>query len=364
MKIFSLSNKRLFLRNLANFILTVVKTKWSQAVKRDPRWFCMKTETFKFLSKKRIFSLWTAVSFVFLLSPSILGQPPSTLKVVTSLFPLQEFARAVGGERVQVTLQLPPGAEAHNWEPKPSDVVKITQADIFIYIGPSMEPWVHKVLNAAQGKKLRVLEASQGLSLLKAEQGEEGRSIHSHGHVGPEGMDPHIWLDFGLDLKIVDEIATVFSEKDPAHTFFYKNNAETYKEKLRNLDQKYQYSLAQCSHRQILLSGHAAFAYLAKRYALQQIALSGISPDAEPTPQKMAEMIKTSREKGIKFIYSEELVHPKLSQALAKEAGVGILILNPGHNLTPKQVSEKVTFLELMERNLKNLQRGLGCKKQ
>jgi zinc transport system substrate-binding protein len=255
----------------------------------------MKTETFKFLSKKRIFSLWTAVSLVFLLPPSIFGQPLSTLKVMASLFPLQEFARAVGGEKVQVILLLPPGAEAHSWEPKPSDVVKITQADIFIYIGPSMEPWVDKVLKAAQGKKLRVLEASRGLSLLKAEREEQGRAIHSHGHFGPEKMDPHVWLDFTLDLKIVDEIATVFSEKDPAHAFLYKNNAETYKQKLKNLDQKYQTSLAQCRHRQILLSGHAAFAYLAKRYALQQIALSGISPDAEPTPQKMAEMIKATR---------------------------------------------------------------------
>jgi zinc transport system substrate-binding protein len=324
----------------------------------------MKTETFKFLSKKRIFSLGTAVSFVFLLPPSIFGQPLSTLKVMASLFPLQEFARAVGGEKVQAILLLPPGAEAHSWEPKPSDVVKITQADIFIYIGPSMEPWVDKVLKAAQGKKLRVLEASRGLSLLKAEQEEQGRAIHSHGHFGPEKMDPHVWLDFTLDLKIVDEIVTVFSEKNPAHAFLYKNNAETYKQKLRNLDQKYQYSLAQCRHRQILVSGHAAFAYLAKRYALQQIALSGISPDAEPTPQKMAEMINATRKEGIKFIFSEELVHPKLSQALAKEAGVDILVLNPGHNLTPKQVREKVTFLELMEKNLKNLQRGLGCEKQ
>jgi len=230
-------------------------------------------------------------------------------------------------------------------------------------VGPSMEPWVDKVLKAAQGKKLRVLEASRGLPLLKDEQEEEGRGIHSHHHVGLEKMDPHVWLDFSLDLKIVDEIVTLFSEKDPAHATFYRNNAETYKEKLKNLDRKYQSSLAQCHHRQLLLSGHAAFAYLAKRYALQQIALSGISPDAEPTPKKMAEVINTTRKNGIKFIYSEELVQPKLSQALAKEAGVGILILNPGHNLTPKQVRANVTFLELMERNLKNLQQGLECEK-
>jgi zinc transport system substrate-binding protein len=324
----------------------------------------MKIKTFQFLLKKRIFSLWTALSLIFLLSPTIGGQPTSRLKVVTSLFPLQEFARAVGGDKLQVILLLPPGAEAHTWEPKPSDVVQIAQADIFIYLGPSMEPWVDKVLKAAQGRKLRVLGASRGFSLLKAEQQEEGRAILFRGHVGPEELDPHVWLDFTLDLKIVDEIATAFSEKDPAHAFLYKKNAETYKEKLRNLDQKYQSSLAQCRHRQILLTGHAAFAYLAKRYALQQIALSGISPDAEPTPQKMADMIKATRKEGIKFIYSEELVHPKLSQALAKEAGVGILVLNPGHNLTPQQAKQKVTFLELMEQNLKNLQRGLECEKQ
>jgi zinc transport system substrate-binding protein len=324
----------------------------------------MKRETFQFLPKKRIFLVFVAVSLVFLSPPSIGGQPPSKLKVVASLFPLQEFARAVGGEKVQVILLLPPGAEPHTWEPKPGDVVKITQADIFIYISPSMEPWVDKVLRAAQGKNLRVLEASRGLSLRKAEQEEQGTAIHPHRHFGPEEMDPHIWLDFALDLKIVDAIATVFSEKDPALAFSYKNNAAIYKKKLKNLDQKYQYSLAQCRHRQIVLSGHAAFGYLAKRYGLQQIAVSGISPDAEPTPKRMVQVIEATRKKGIKFIFSEERVHPKLSQTLAEEAGVGLLVLNPGANLTPEQIRQKVTFLDLMEKNLQNLQRGLECEEQ
>jgi zinc transport system substrate-binding protein len=323
----------------------------------------VKKETFQFLSRKRIFSLIVAISLAFLSPPAIFGQPPDRLKVMASLFPLQEFAKAVGGDKVQVALLLPPGAEAHTWEPKPSDVVKITRADIFIYIGPSMEPWVDKVLKAAQGKRLQVLQASQGLSLLKAEPEEQGRAMHSHGYSRPEKMDPHIWLDFAMDLKIVDAIAAVFSERDPAHAFLFKRNAEAYKEKLKNLDQKYRHSLAQCRHREIVLGGHAAFAYLAKRYALQQIALSGVSPDAEPTPQKMVEVIKTTRKRGIKFIFSEELVHPKLSQALAREAGVGLLVLNAGPNLTPEQVRERVTFLELMEKNLENLQRGLGCEK-
>jgi zinc transport system substrate-binding protein len=320
----------------------------------------MKKEISKSSSAKKFLLIHILFTSVLLACSPSLAHPPSKLKVVASLFPLQEFAGAVGGEEVQVSLLLPPGAEAHTWEPKPSDVVKITQADVFIYVDPSLEPWVDKVLRAVQSKKLRVLEASQGLPLIKAEEAE-GKIGHAHGPRASGKMDPHVWLDFALDLKIVEAIAVAFSEKDPAHASLYKNNAEIYKAKLKDLDKKYQKSLAKCRHRQILLSGHAAFTYLAKRYELQQIALSGISPDAEPTPKKMAGVIEAAHKIGIKFIYAEELVNPKIAHSLSKEAGVGVLVLNAGHNLTPEQVKEKVTFLELMERNLKNLQRGLGC---
>jgi zinc transport system substrate-binding protein len=300
------------------------------------------------------------LALVLLSWSSSSAQPPSELKVVASLFPLQEFARAVGGDKVQVALLLPPGAEAHTWEPRPSDVVKISRADIFIYVSPSLEPWIDKVLRAVQSKKLRVLEASQGLPLIKAEETEE-RAGRAGGSRGPEKMDPHLWLDFALDQKIVDAIAEAFSEKDPVHAASYKHNAEIYRGKLNDLDQRYRQALAKCRHRQILLSGHSAFAYLAKRYGLRQMALSGISPDAEPTPKKMAEVIETAHKTGIKFIYAEEWVNPKLSQALSKEAGVGVLTLSAGHNLTAQQVKEKVTFLGLMGRNLENLKTGLEC---
>jgi zinc transport system substrate-binding protein len=306
---------------------------------------------------KLTFMLFTLVLFPWSLSSA---QPPSEPKVVASLFPLQEFARGVGGDKVQVVLLLPPGAEAHTWEPRPSDVVRISRADIFIYVSPILEPWIDKVLRAVQSKKLRVLEASQGLPLIKAEETEE-RAGRAGGSRGPEKMDPHLWLDFALDQKIVDAISESFSEKDPVHAAFYKNNAEIYRGKLNDLDQRYRQALAKCRHRQILLSGHSAFAYLAKRYGLRQIALSGISPDAEPTPKKMAEVIETAHKTGIKFIYAEEWVNPKLSQALSKEAGVGVLTLSAGHNLTAQQVKEKVTFLGLMSRNLENLKTGLEC---
>jgi len=302
------------------------------------------------------------IIFIFALLPRApaSAQPPSKLKVVASLFPLQDFARKVGGDRVQVVLLLPPGAEAHTWEPKPSDVFKISQADIFVYIGSSLEPWIDKILRAVQNKNLGVLEVSRGLPLIRAQEAEEGTGP-SRGSRHPERMDPHIWLDFSLDQKIVEAIAAAFSEKDSVNAPFYKNNAQMYQGQLQDLDREYRQTLAECRHRQILLGGHSAFVYLAKRYGLRQIALSGISPEADPTPRKMAEVIEMAYKTGIKFIYVEEWINPKLARALSKEARVGVLSLNPGHNLTAQQVKEKVTFLELMERNLENLGKGLEC---
>jgi zinc transport system substrate-binding protein len=113
----------------------------------------------------------------------------------------------------------------------------------------------------------------------------------------------------------------------------------------------------------MILGGHSAFGYLTQRYGLQQIALYGISPNAEPTPKKLAEVVQAAKNHKVKFIFFESLVNPKLAQVLAKEAGLGTLLLHTGHNVTKEQIKNKTTFLELMEINLNNLRRGLGCDK-
>jgi len=284
--------------------------------------------------------------FYFILGGAInFSYGQTQIQVVTSLFALQEFAQEVGGKQAEVTLLLPPGVEPHTWEPKPSDVLKIAQADIFIYIGAAMEPWVDKVAKAASGKKLYLLDLMGSLSLPQKEH----------------KIDPHLWLDFALDLKIIDLIAGALSKIAPEHAAYFQQNAHEYQAKLKDLDQKYQKVLATCRQRSLILGGHAAFGYLAQRYGLQQIALSGINPNAEPTPKRMAELIALTKKEKAKFIFAEEMVNPRLAKALAKEAGVQILILNPGANLTKKQRAEKVTFLDLMERNLENLKKGLAC---
>ncbi|MBM4332892.1 MAG: zinc-binding protein [Deltaproteobacteria bacterium] len=321
----------------------------------------MRRETFG-LSCQRSLSFFILGFFLLWMAAPSFAQSRPKLKIITTLFPLQEFAKAIGGEWVQADLLLPPGADPHNWEPKPSDVAKINRADIFIYCGRDMEPWVTDLLQATQSNNLRVLEVSRGMTLMEAKDHSHGtKPASSHGH--GKKFDPHVWLDFSLAMNIVDRIASVISGKDPENTARYRASAEDYKAKLDILDQKYRASLSKCRHRQIILGGHSAFAYLAQRYGLKQIALYGVSPNAEPTPKKLAAVIQAVRNQGVRFIYFERLVNPKLAQVLAKEAGISTLALSDGANLTKAQLKNKTTFLDLMETNLENLRRGLECER-
>jgi len=303
--------------------------------------------------------------FVLLLTVLFFSLPlrAENVSVITTIFPLKEFAQAVGGDRVKVTQLLPPGAEAHTWEPKPSDIVKLSRADVFIYIGAEMEPWVHEILKTLENPKLVIIEASQGLSLLGADHAEALGEEHHHKHdSNHKGFDPHIWLNFDYDQKIVDKITEALSKKDPEGILRYQRNAEAYKAKLRDLDLRYRKDLGKCNSKEIILGSHAAFGYLVKQYGLTQIPLYGLSPNAEPTPKKMAEVITLAKKYRAKAIYYEELVSDKLAKAIAQEVGAKILVLNPGANLTKKQIETKVTFLTLMEQNLEHLKYGLTCK--
>jgi zinc transport system substrate-binding protein len=283
--------------------------------------------------------------------------------VMTTIYPLTDFAQAVGGDRVKVTQLLPPGAEAHTWEPKPSDIVKLSRADVFIYIGSEMEPWVSGILKTIKNPKVVIIEASQGLPLLRADQTDAGGEKHYHGHESTHGrFDPHIWLNFDYDQKIVDKITAGLSKRDPEGILYFQKNAEAYKAKLRDIDLRYRKELGGCSSKEFILGSHAAFAYLAQQYGLTQIALYGVSPNAEPTPKKMAEVITVAKHYQAKAIYYEELVSDKLAKTIAQETGAKTLVLSTGENLTQRQIEAKVSFLALMEQNLENLKYGLACK--
>jgi zinc transport system substrate-binding protein len=307
---------------------------------------------------KKGLSVITLLLCVFLFYPASCRQQNKEigqkrpLTVVTSLFPLYDFAKNIGKDRVDVSLLLPPGVEPHSFEPKPGDIIGIHEADVFIYTDAAMEPWAAKILQAIENKNLLVVEAGKGISLIKETSDEGGE----HG-----GTDPHIWLDFANAQRMVDTICEGFSVKDPGNKIFYRENARAYNRLLSDLDSRYKKALEQCKYSDIVHGGHFAFGYLARRYNLHYSAAYGFSPDAEPTPRRLYDLSEMIKQKGIKYIFYEELLSPRVAETIARETGVSLLKLSAAHNITKEELMQNVTFISIMKQNLKNLATGLQC---
>jgi zinc transport system substrate-binding protein len=295
----------------------------------------------------------------FCLAAGALGvdPAPAKIRIMASVFPLREFAAAVAGERSETSLLLPPGAGVHTWQPRPADIVRLASCDLLLYIGSGLEPWLPDMLKAFPPGHLRTLEAAAGLAVAGTEESEEPGREHAHG-----ALDPHVWLDFGLDLSIVDRIAAELARLDPAGAAEFAANAERLKDRLKKLDAEFEAGLSGCPGKNIVLAGHAAFGYLARRYGLVQTALYGLSPDAQPKPKDLMKAIDFCRRQGIRTIFFENSVPPDLSKTLAREIGGRVLLLQAGHNLTRDQQAKGVGFFELMEGNLATLRDGLGCR--
>jgi len=284
------------------------------------------------------------------------------LIVVTTLFPLYDFARNIGGDNIDVSLLLPPGVESHGFEPRPEDIKKINRAGVFIYTGEHMEPWAGKILKGIDNKNLIVIDSSKNITLIE----ESGADEHGHENKnggGEEEMDPHIWLDFANAQKMVDNMLEGFIRADAANANEYRKNAGKYKTLLGDLDNKFREGLASCSTKYFIHGGHYTFGYMTKRYGLNYIsAYHGFSPDSEPSAKRLAELIKKMKEHNVKHVFYEELVSPRVADTIAKETGAALLPLHAAHNITKDEWESGVTFVGLMEQTLRNLKTGLQCK--
>lgn len=288
------------------------------------------------------------------------------IRVTASVFPLKEFAQAVCGERGEVSLLLPPGAEIHTWRPRPSDLIKISKSDVFIHIGADLEPWLNDVLKSINNPNLRILKASDSvLPIERVEHQpeidhEEQHDEHAHEHTHGT-LDPHIWLDFVIDQKIIDNIVELFSRMEPENSELFERNGAVYKQKLEEYDRRFREELGQCKNRTFILGGHAAFGYLARRYSLHQVSLYGVNPDSRPTPKQLVRVMELAKEHQINVIYFEVYVSDDLAKVIAEEVGAKTLVLNPAANLTVEQTKANMTFLDIMNQNLASLKKGLSC---
>jgi zinc transport system substrate-binding protein len=276
------------------------------------------------------------------------GAAQPKLKVVASFYIPYEFTKNVGGERVEVKNLVPAGAEPHDFEPSPADIRAIEEAHVFVYNGAGMESWVERVLSAVKNReKLIVIKMTKGLPLRKVEDEELE-------------FDPHAWTDPILVKDMAKNIQEGLIAADSAGSSLYTDNTKAFHAKLDALDVQIREGLKACRLRDFIIS-HRFMDYFAARYNLTAHALSGLEP-SEPTPQRLAELIRLGREKGIKYIFAERSDALKALEVLARELGAQILTLNTGHSLTAEEERAGKNYLTLMGENLKNLRIGLECR--
>jgi len=271
------------------------------------------------------------------------------LAVVGTFYPLSHFAEQVGGDNVTVANVTPAGAEPHDYEPTSQDIERSYNAKVFLMNGGGVDTWAERIAPELKVKGVRVVDMQDSITLMAAPPGAE------------TAIDPHIWLDPVLAAQEVDLIRDAFVAADPAHASVYAKNAAAYVAELAGLDEAYRAGLASCRLKDIVTS-HAAFGYLARRYGLTQIAIAGLSPDAEPSVRQLAAIETLVKRDGIKDIFFETLVSPKLAQTIATEAGAQTVAFNPLEGLTDAEIRNGDTYLTEMRANLSALRLALDCK--
>jgi len=271
------------------------------------------------------------------------------LKITASFYPLYYFSQQIAGDKANVTNITPAGAEPHDYEPTAQDIAQIENSKLLVLDGTGLEAWGNSIKQNLNPKDTMVLTVGDGIINQKVM--EDGQEV----------IDPHIWQSPPLDKEIVDKITQALIQIDPVNASYYQANATALKSKLDELDTQYKQGLANCAEKNIITS-HAAFGYLATAYGLNQVSIAGLSPDAEPSPQQLADIVKFAKANNVKYIFFESLVSPKLSDTIATEVGAKTLVLNPIEGLTNDEIAQGKTYFTEMQNNLTNLRIALQCK--
>jgi zinc transport system substrate-binding protein len=298
--------------------------------------------------------------------PARAAAPSGKLLVAATILPLGDFCEKIGGNLVQVQTLIPPGASPHVFEPAPSVMARASQARVFVYIGAGMEPWATKLLRSRSPDNLVVVEAAKGVPLLgmaphhhepgKAEDGDhdDHHSAKEEAHAGHLAGNPHIWLDPVLAQEICRKIAAALIQADPGHRVQYETNLTSYLAALADLNQEIENRSRTWRLREFV-SFHPAFTYFARRYHLHEVGVIEAAPGREPTPRHLKDLVAAIRGYGIKVVFAEPQLNPRVAEVIAREAGVKVLVLDPVGG-SPPYGSD---YLQLMRHNLAVLDQAL-----
>ncbi len=305
------------------------------------------------------------------------------LNVVTSLFPQYDFAKRIGGDKVTVSMLLQPGSDPHAFDPKPSDMMKIANADLFVYTGANMEPWAEKLLESIKDSgKVKAVDVSTGVKFMKGDAHDDDHDTpdedveddhdeahhddtehaehrHEHHHHAHE-LDPHIWLDPILAIAMTDNLLHAMCKADPDNASYYTANAAVLVDDLRKIDAECRAMVSKAQRRTLVFGGKFAFAYFTERYGLEHIgAYDSCGSGAEPTVKRILEITEYVRANHIPVIYHEEYVEPKICINIADTTGCRYTTAHSLHNLTAEEFAAGITFVEIMRRNVAAFAEGL-----
>ena len=265
------------------------------------------------------------------------GEADGRTQVVTGLYPLEFLADEIGGAEVTVTNVTPPGAEPHDVELTPRSVARVADAEVVLLAG-GVQPALDRAAERAGGEVVDVLA--------------DAKLVHAEDGHGEAGVDPHIWLDPALFAEAARRVGAALEEREAATAFVSR---------LEALDREFAQGLAQCERHEIVTS-HAAFGYLAERYGLEQIPITGLSPEAEPSPRELERVVRVVEASGATTVFFETLVSPRLAETVARETGAATAVLNPIEGLTAEQIESGANYFSLMRANLAALRKALGCR--
>ncbi|MBU5294742.1 zinc ABC transporter substrate-binding protein [Anaerosalibacter bizertensis] len=264
------------------------------------------------------------------------------LVVYTSFYPQYYLAKEIGKDKIDIHSIVPNGVEPHDFEPSMKQIKEVQNANIVVYNGADMEHWMDKLLETIDKKEVDIINSSEFVELVKL----EGRP------------DPHIWLDpLNMD-KIGLEIKNSLVKMDEKNQEFYEKNYAELSSKLQKLNEEYE-AVLKDKKRDTILVSHSAFIYITEKYDIEQISVTGISPEEEPSPKVISELIDIAKTKELEYIFLETLASPKTADIIAEEAKLEVLTLNPLEGLTKKEENNGEDYISIMEKNLENLKKAL-----
>ena len=280
------------------------------------------------------------------------------IQIYTTIFPLQDFAKKIGGQYVEVENIVPTGTDAHSFEPTMKTMVNIAEGDAFIYLGTGIEGFADAVIDAVKEEDTKILKTSEGINLIKGEgaQGheEEDEEVHSE----EKEVDPHVWLDPRRAIQLAENIKNLLVEIEPDKKEYFEENYNNLKVELENLDLAFR-TMVEDSAKRTFIVAHSAYGYWQDAYGLKQIGVSGLSPSDEPSQKDLEKIIKSAEQTEINFILFEQNVENRVAEVIKNEIGAETLTIYNLESISEEDVDNNEDYISIMEKNIETLGHAL-----